>query len=252
MKEKRYRLGLIGRPVSHSLSPALFRDFFEAEGCSGLYSYELIEEPDFEKSIARFLEDFAAINVTAPYKEEAYRIADSASYEAMRCGATNLLIKSREGIKAFNTDFLAVREILQSLPAGSSEKVLIIGGGGAARAAAAATLEEGLPLTMINRSLAGLSAYSAWLKEHNPKGRAEFGIVTEPPEDFEGIIISCLPVRPRLPESYYRRSTVIEACYHPAFLAELPCRRYISGLSWLRLQAEAAWKYIKAFTDSAV
>ena len=58
------RFGLIGKPISHSGSPRLFR-----AGYHGKYEYDLIEAPDFETSWKLFLEKYDGINVTAPYKE---------------------------------------------------------------------------------------------------------------------------------------------------------------------------------------
>ena len=60
------KFGLIGHPIAHSLSPALFKAAF-----GGRYTYDLIEEEDFEKAYGRFLEEYDAINVTAPFKESA-------------------------------------------------------------------------------------------------------------------------------------------------------------------------------------
>ena len=68
------RFGLIGDPIKTSGSPALFRaaysDKVQADGTP--YGYDLIEGSDFESSYSRFLSDYKAINVTAPYKEKAY------------------------------------------------------------------------------------------------------------------------------------------------------------------------------------
>jgi hypothetical protein len=98
------KFGLIGHPIGHSLSPALFK-----AGYDGKYTYDLIETPDFEEAYQRFLNDYDGINVTAPFKELAIRKADILSEECKAIGATNLLIKTPEGIKAYNSDFLGVR-----------------------------------------------------------------------------------------------------------------------------------------------
>jgi len=98
------KFGLIGDPIGHSLSPALFK-----AGYDGRYPYELIETPDFEEAYQRFLEGYDGINVTAPFKELAIRKADILSEECRLIGATNLLVKTPEGIKAYNSDYLGVR-----------------------------------------------------------------------------------------------------------------------------------------------
>ena len=98
------KFGLIGHPIAHSLSPALFK-----AGYDGRYPYDLIETPDFEEAYQRFLYDYDGINVTAPFKELAVQKADILSEECRIIGATNLLVKTTEGIKAYNSDYLGVR-----------------------------------------------------------------------------------------------------------------------------------------------
>ncbi|MBQ6880493.1 MAG: hypothetical protein IJN52_09860 [Bacteroidales bacterium] len=104
MVKLHYKFGLIGHPIAHSLSPALFK-----AGYDGRYPYELIETADFEEAYQRFLDGYDGINVTAPFKELAYAKADILSEECQTVKATNLLIKTPEGVKAYNSDYLGVR-----------------------------------------------------------------------------------------------------------------------------------------------
>ena len=98
------KFGLIGHPIAHSLSPALFK-----AGYDGRYPYELIETENFEEAYRRFLDGYDGINVTAPFKELAYAKADILSEECRIIKATNLLVRTPEGIKAYNSDYLGVR-----------------------------------------------------------------------------------------------------------------------------------------------
>ena len=95
------KFGLIGHPIAHSLSPALFDAAF-----NGKYSYDLIEEKDFEKAYERFLEEYDAINVTAPFKEKAFLMADSSDNDCQAIGAANILHKDdTDGlVSAYNSD----------------------------------------------------------------------------------------------------------------------------------------------------
>ena len=119
------KFGLIGHPIEHSLSPALFR-----AGYDGRYPYELIQTSDFEEAYERFLADYDGINVTAPFKELAIKKADILSEECLKIGATNLLIKTPEGIKAYNSDYLGVRLWIKMVSDGLKSvlppKVLIV------------------------------------------------------------------------------------------------------------------------------
>ena len=145
------RFGLIGHPIAHSLSPALFKAGYE-----GRYPYELIEGEDFEESYRKFLEEYDGINVTAPFKELAFAKADILSPECESVGATNLLVKTPHGVKAFNSDFLGVRMWLEEVAAEVlTEKisVLIVGLGGAGKAAAAAAESLGMKVVRMNRTV---------------------------------------------------------------------------------------------------
>ena len=144
------KFGLIGHPISHSLSPALFK-----AGYDGRYPYELIENEDFEKAYQRFLDEYDGINVTAPFKEYAFAKADILSEECKSTGASNLLVKTPEGVKAYNSDYLGVRMWLQEVadPAGMPLNVLIAGLGGAGKAAAAAAESLGMKVVRMNRTV---------------------------------------------------------------------------------------------------
>jgi shikimate dehydrogenase len=145
------RFGRIGHPIAHSLSPALFKAGYE-----GRYPYELIEGENFEESYRKFLEEYDGINVTAPFKELAFAKADILSPECESVGATNLLVKTPLGVKAFNSDFLGVRMWLEEVAAEVlTEKisVLIVGLGGAGKAAAAAAESLGIKVVRMNRTV---------------------------------------------------------------------------------------------------
>ena len=154
------KFGLIGHPIARSLSPGLFRAAYD-----GRYPYDLIHGEDFETSYQRFLEKYDGINVTAPFKELAYAKADIHSEECRLARAANLLVKTPEGVKAYNSDLLGVRLWLQECVDGVGTKrspsddrkqkmtALIAGTGGAGRAAAAAAVTLGLNVILMNRNI---------------------------------------------------------------------------------------------------
>ena len=151
------KFGLIGHPIAHSLSPALFN-----AGYDGRYTYELIESPDFEEAYEKFLNSYDGINVTAPFKELAFAKADILSDECKAIGATNLLVKTPEGIKAYNSDYLGVRKWLEEVRSFLSSgggladthiKVLVVGLGGAGKAAAEAAGSLGMKVIRMNRTV---------------------------------------------------------------------------------------------------
>ena len=254
------KFGLIGHPIEHSLSPALFK-----AGYDGRYPYELIQTADFEEAYARFLADYDGINVTAPFKELAIKKADILSEECQAIGATNLLIKTPEGIKAHNSDYLGVRlwltmvsdglkSVLPPWPQGEGHstksgkgffsehqipRVLIVGLGGAGKAAAQAAMSLGCEVILMNRT-----QYS---EEIRPLSEFREAFKTT------DILIYNLPVRlPELdllgPDDFIEGQPkyILEANYrNPSFDKELidrlqaihPQTEYTRGETWLLLQA---------------
>ena len=114
-------------------------------------SYDLIDQAAFETAWERFLAEYDGINVTAPFKQDAFARVDRLTPDALATGAVNLVVRSGEETVGYNTDVEgvlgAVRET--GLPVSDA---LIVGAGGAARAAAVAALRLGCRVTIANRT----------------------------------------------------------------------------------------------------
>ncbi len=255
------KFGLIGYPIAHSLSPALFKAAF-----GGRYTYDLIEEEDFEKAYGRFLEEYDAINVTAPFKEAAYRKADSASDECKAVGAANILVKGQK-ISAANSDVLGVTGALRQHGADCTPdgKALIVGCGGAAMAAAYAMWKElGHETFIINRNVEKAIRFADRLKkEVGDDGRLHVAGLERFRRLFRqaDIIIYTLPLplssirelsRTDIRGGIFRcrKKVILEANYKdPAFTPELKTRLqkanhdlvFIPGQEWLLHQAIGAY-----------
>lgn len=223
------RFGLIGHPIAHSQSPALFKAAY-----GGKYQYDLIEGDDFTASWEKFLQEYDAINVTAPFKENAFAKADILSPEVREIGATNLCVKTAEGIKAYNSDYLGVRMILQSLP--GIRSVLLVGFGGAGKAAACAVRSLGLDLTICNRTM-------------KAEGMKSLDFIPQADAD---VIIYTLPMYvPQMDDA--RAGFILEANYrNPALQGRVPegCT-YIHGMEWLVQQAITGYEYMSGEKPSA-
>ena len=250
---KNIRFGLIGHPIEHSLSPALFK-----AGYGGKYPYELIQGEDFETSYQRFIDNYEGINVTAPFKEMAYVKADIISEECRLCKAANLLIKTPEGIKAYNSDLLGVRMWLMEIlnhPSVASDflTTLVVGCGGAGRAAASAASSLGMKVVLMNRNMERAERLSDDLRSMG------YDAESRPLDDFrtcfaEAVIIiynipAPIPELTALTKEDFapgKAKFILEANYRvPSFdevlLAGMreanPLAQYTSGRTWLLYQA---------------
>ena len=219
------RFGLIGKPISHSGSPRLFR-----AGYHGKYEYDLIEAPDFETSWELFLEKYDGINVTAPYKELACAKADIVSAECEAIGATNLLVKTPEGIKAYNSDYSSIAlMLLDVLKEKTVSTALVVGCCGAGKAAVVAAMEVGLKTSIANRNVAKAEEFSEHLTGIFGKKRkpAVYSLEDMPAAD---IVVYTLPLAVPGTERF-KDSTIIEANYRD------PILNHESGKVWLLGQA---------------
>ena len=184
--------GLIGHPIGHSGSPRLFKAAY-----NGRYPYDLIEGEYFESSYKKFLKSYKAINVTAPFKEQAFEKAEIVSGPCILIGAANILLKGEEGIECHNSDFSGViltvadalfpglvascyasfgkdghkkvhQAVRQSLPDiyGRQPKTLIVGCGGAGKAAAVAAAEMGYSVTIANRTFDKIEKFIKGIPEY--------------------------------------------------------------------------------------
>jgi shikimate dehydrogenase len=146
------KFALIGHPVSGSLSPRLFQAAY-----GGRYPYDLIEEASFDVAWARFLAEYDGINVTAPFKQDAFARVNRLTPDAQLTGAVNLVVRSGEETVGYNTDVEGVLGAVRETGLPVSE-ALIVGAGGAARAAAVAALRLGCRTTITNRTLSKAEA----------------------------------------------------------------------------------------------
>lgn len=152
------KYAVIGHPIAHSKSPVIHQAF--ASQLGKMISYERVQAPldGFAQTISRLItEGYKGVNVTVPFKSEAFAIANQMTAKAREASAANTLIfDTTLGIVAANTDGVGlVRDIQQNLEVSlEGKRVLLIGAGGAAEGVAH-PIAECLPKLFVitNRSL---------------------------------------------------------------------------------------------------
>jgi shikimate dehydrogenase len=150
------RYAVIGNPIEHSKSPLIHARFAEQSGQDMVYERILGDLEDFAGDV----KDFAAsggrgLNVTVPFKERAFELADELSERAQQAGAVNTLLIDGGVIRGDNTDGVGlVRDLGCNHGfnfAGS--RILLLGAGGASRGVLFPLLEEGpASITIANRT----------------------------------------------------------------------------------------------------
>ena len=139
--------GLVGRPVEHSLSPAMHNAAFRAAGIDAVYvPLAAADFADFEQFARAF--KVQGVSVTAPYKLDAY--AASAAGRDGALGAVNTLRRAGDGWEGRNTDIEGVLAPLAGRVLRGA-RVSVLGAGGAARAVAAALSSTGAAVRLHAR-----------------------------------------------------------------------------------------------------
>ena len=147
--------GVIGDPISHSLSPSLHNPAFAALGIDAVYVTFRVSPSSLEDALRGLLAlNVQGINVTVPHKSEVFQYVDEVTDTARRIGAINTLRNDSGHWIGENTDATGFIRSLEplglSLP-GSS--VGMLGAGGAAKGVAVGLLEAGVSrLFITNRS----------------------------------------------------------------------------------------------------
>jgi shikimate dehydrogenase len=137
-----HRAGVLGYPIGHSLSPALYRAGFAALGM-GDWSFDALEcdAARLPGLVGDLGPEWAGLAVTMPGKAAAAAFAGARSDRVRALGVANTLVKSDGGWWAENTDVDGVRGSLAAAGVPPAGRVLLIGGGGTARAVVAALAE---------------------------------------------------------------------------------------------------------------
>ncbi|RJX32646.1 MAG: shikimate dehydrogenase [Desulfurivibrio sp.] len=145
--------GIMGNPVSHSLSPAMHNSAFAALKLNAAYV------PFPVTDVAGAMTGFKAlgirgVSVTIPHKQAVIPHLDEIDPVAARIGAVNTLDIQHGRIIGHNTDWLGANRALQEKITLAGSRVLLLGAGGSARAIGFGLLEAGAHIMLASRTAA--------------------------------------------------------------------------------------------------
>jgi shikimate dehydrogenase len=157
-------VGIIGDPVSHSLSPAMHNAAFAALGLDMAYVPLRVVAADVGAAVQglRAL-SFRGANVTVPHKTAVAPFLDSLQDDAALLGAVNTIVVDGGSLRGHNTDVEGVRRALWEACGDGlrGQSALLLGAGGAGRAVALALARLEMRLTIVNRSREAAEALAA-------------------------------------------------------------------------------------------
>jgi len=159
------RYAVIGNPVAHSKSPQIHAAFARATGQDIAYERLLAPRDGFAAAVRAFAAAGGrGLNVTLPFKQEAFALAATLTERARIAGAVNTLRFDADGPLGDNTDGVGVtRDLVQNLRVAlRGADVLVLGAGGATRGIVAPLLAEApRTLTIANRTVERAYALAA-------------------------------------------------------------------------------------------
>jgi len=153
------RFAVVGNPVGHSLSPVIHAKFARELNMSISYEKILSSEQLFERQVTDFFDEGGqGLNITSPFKQRAFALADERTPRCLSAKAANTLWREGTRLFADNTDGIGfIRDIARYITL-NQQSVLLLGAGGAARGILGELLSSTVAsVTVVNRTAAHLA-----------------------------------------------------------------------------------------------
>jgi shikimate dehydrogenase len=235
-------VGLIGDPVSHSLSPSMQNAAFAARGLDWAYVPLRVVAARLEDAVIGLVAlDFAGANVTIPHKTAVVAFCDELDQVAERAGSVNTLVVRDGRVLGSSTDGPAVVGLVDA--AGAS--VLVLGAGGGAQAVATSLLDAGAEsLSVAARNAERAHALAARLRTLFPERKVDAD-EEWPPATRATLIVNATPIR-ELEGARQVVDLAYKADRSPTAMVEAArqagCKRVVDGVDVLIAQGAASFE----------
>lgn len=144
--------GVVGYPISHSLSPTMHNAAFSATHMNAVYvAFKVRDIAGCLKGIRSL--NIKGLSVTMPHKTTVIPLLDEVDDLAARIGAVNTIVNRNGRLFGYNTDATGALKALEEEVDPAGKIGIIIGAGGAARAIGYILKEKGLDIKVANRSV---------------------------------------------------------------------------------------------------
>jgi len=177
---------VLGNPISHSKSPLIHRLFSEQTGQDMTYTAICLPLDGFIAGLAELhAQGFKGMNVTVPFKFEAFNACEQVSERAQLAGAVNTLVRTSTGWTGDNTDGAGlVNDLTRLVGDLAGKRVLMLGAGGAASGVVKPLLDAKVDqLTIANRT-AEKAADLAARAQHLRVNGCGYDVVPNQPYDI--------------------------------------------------------------------
>lgn len=239
--------GIAGNPVAHSLSPVIHNAWLAAGDIDGAYvPFAPADAAGFAALVAAGRAGLImGLNVTAPFKEQAFALADTATPAARLTSSANILQFEAGRVSADSSDGVGLMRGLKEHAPDldvAGRPVVMLGAGGAARAGSGALVKAGAEVRIVNRSPERAQALAADL---GPSVR-----VMAAADAFDGaaLVVNALSVSPEIDFDRIAPGTVVmDMTYKPLATPFLTAARErglptVDGLAMLIGQAAPSFQ----------
>jgi shikimate dehydrogenase/3-dehydroquinate dehydratase type I len=249
-------LGLLGHPVSHSVSQPMHEAALRRARLAGEYLPLDVPESLFGRRTIEVLRDlrFKGVNVTIPHKQSALDLCDELTSSARMTGAVNTI--SFDGLKIVgeNTDLFGFSKLIEGkIRFRKKTEALVIGAGGAARAAVHVLKLKGAAVTVAARRLPQAQEVAERFKvkatslEALRSSEARYDVVVNcTPLGMKG-----MPARNPVPLNSIRRGTVLfDIVYNPTITPAMKAakRRRVKAYGGLEMLVQQGAKSFRIWT----
>ncbi|MCL2376313.1 MAG: shikimate dehydrogenase [Defluviitaleaceae bacterium] len=235
-------MGIIGSPVSHSLSPFI-HGFFAKQFSDDVIYTTFDVAPENLSAAVRGAQALGIIgfNVTSPHKSNVLKYITALDISAQHISAANLLKLTDAGFIGYNTDIYGVQMAFRHRDIDvAGKKVAIFGASGTGRAAGSAMAQEGCKkITFINRTRSKAELAASMLKNHYEIDISVCDIESFDKVDDDILIMAVLPGI--VPRNLQRFPVIFDANYSPSGC----CPEAFGGLEMLVYQAAQTYEILR-------
>jgi len=262
------RYAVIGNPVAHSKSPLIHTEFARQTGQQLFYTTELVELGQVKAFVKSFTENNGkGLNVTVPFKQDAFELATELTGRAQRAGAVNTLTLKDNKIYGDTTDGVGLlNDLTQNHHVSIKNKhILIVGAGGAVRGVLEPLLlESPASLIIANRTVSKAQQLAEDFSKFGKISACNFSDLINKQFDIiiNGTSASLSGELPPLPEKAFSEN----ACAYDMMYAKEPtvfmqwskqqgAKKILDGLGMLVEQAAESfyiWRGVRPETGGVI
>lgn len=240
------RCAVLGKPIAHSLSPAMHRAAYAHLGLDWRYDAVEVDSPGLDGFLDGLDDAWRGLSLTMPLKRTVVPLVDSLDDWSRASGVANTVLLANGRRHGANTDVPGAREALQERVTGALPTAAVIGGGATATSVLLALGELGCrSADLLVRAPERAEETVRAVQAHPGAPEVSVRTIAEAGELRADVVVSTVPVSAQTPElqaSCASVPVVFEVVYDPwptplARAAQESGRTVVTGLDLLAHQA---------------